>query len=444
MSATAVIAEYNPLHNGHVMHLEAAREASGGGHLIAVMSGDYVQRGCPAIISKYERTRSVLLSGADLAIELPVQYSTGSLEYFATGAISLIKKLGIADCISFGSECGDMELLKEAAEYIEFCSPGSGHEPDGQLPRDPGRDSAALIRDSLAGGSNYSHAVNSGRDVPDHIAGVLSSPNNLLAAAYIKAARVLSFDCDFHTMKRAGSGYHDTSAGALSSSSLRNELLSVYESDRDALAELNAGSLKTRMPDNVYGSLCNYLEAYPPVSEDDLSLLLFHALQAFEDEPEGLTAFLDVSSSLSHKIIREYAHASSYSDLCMKLKSKDLNYARISRALLHILLDIRTEDIREYIGSGRHFYIRPLGFRRSSSGLMRDLKLNSSVPVISKNADAGQVLKEFYKAEYRGECAPALKMFRTSLRASDLYNRTACNKCRQPFISEYERSMIIV
>ena len=114
MKVTAVIAEYNPLHNGHVRHIETARRETGADHIIAVMSGDYVQRGCPAIISKYERTRSALLAGADLVIELPVQYSCGSLEYFAMGAVSLIQQLGMADCISFGSECGDIELLKEA------------------------------------------------------------------------------------------------------------------------------------------------------------------------------------------------------------------------------------------------------------------------------------------------------------------------------------------
>ena len=104
MKITAVIAEYNPLHNGHVRHLEAIRRETETDFIIAVISGDYVQRGGPAVISKYERTRSVLKSGADLVLELPLYYSTGSLEYFSRGAVSLIGKTGLCDCISFGSE----------------------------------------------------------------------------------------------------------------------------------------------------------------------------------------------------------------------------------------------------------------------------------------------------------------------------------------------------
>ena len=435
MRVTAVIAEYNPLHNGHVMHMETAHKAAGADYVVAVMSGDYVQRGCPSIISKYERTRSILMAGADLVVELPVQYSTGSLEYFAMGAVSLIQNLGIVDCISFGSECGDIELLKEASEYIEFRVSSCENINSSSL----------KIRDCLTGGHNYSHAVNSLRNIPPHLAETLSTPNNLLAAAYIRAAGFLSFDCDFHTMKRTGSDYHDVSEGALSSSSLRKELLEMHiYGEEDAISQISFDSLASRMPDNIYESLCKYLKRYPPISENDFSLLLFHKLQAYEDDPEGLTAFLDVSSSLAHKIIREYAHAASYSELCMKLKSRDLNYARISRSLLHILLDIKASDIQAYINDGRHYYIKPLGFRRSSSALLHGLKLTASVPVISKYADAEHILRKHYMPEQPVLFHHAVSMFREGILASDLYNKTACSKCRQPFLSEYERSMIII
>ncbi len=457
MKVTAVIAEYNPLHNGHVLHINAAKEATGADFMVAVMSGDYVQRGCPAIVSKYERTRSVLMAGADLVLELPLVYSSASLEYFALGAVSPIQRSGIADCISFGSECGDTELLKEASGYIKFLSStvsptDSCMSGKSSLSADSGiSGKAALtdksgisvepdgtyIKDSLSRGINYSCAVNSGDNIPEHIRDVLRTPNNLLAAAYIKAAKLLSFDCEFHTVKRTGSDYHDSSAGALSSSALRKELLNP-----SAAGEIELQALSTRMPSQVFSSLCEYLDKYPAMSEDDLSLLLFHKLQPFGDEPKALTRFLDVSSSLAHKIIREYAHASSFTDLCMKLKSKDLNYARISRALTHILLDIKARDVHEYTADGWHYYIRPLGLSRSSSVLMHELKLHSGIPIISKIADAPQILTDHFPDGTRYN--HALRMFRSGILASDLYNKTACSKCRQLFISEYEHSPVVL
>ena len=452
MKVTAVIAEYNPLHNGHVRHIETARRETGADHVIAVMSGDYVQRGCPAIISKYERTRSALLAGADLVIELPVQYSCGSLEYFAMGAVSLIQQLGMADCISFGSECGDIELLKEASGYISFRSGHSAKEPDIRDPHDgdtKGRnmehtsESKSSVLRSLEQGFNYSHAVNSDASVPPHIRSILSTPNNLLAAAYIEAARLLSFDCGFHTMKREGSAYHDASDGALSSSALRKELFKASA----------AGGLEriySRMPEDVHKSLCDHLADHSVINEDDLSLLLFYRLQEFSEDPAGLTEFLDVSSSLAAKILAGYSHASSYSQLCMALKSKDMNYSRISRALLHILIGLKTLSVHEYINDGWHYYIRPLGFRRSFAAVMSELKRSSSLPVISKNADAERILNSFCYSDGSslitndGARLRSVRMFREGIRASDLYNKAVCIKSRQPFLSEYEHTMVIL
>ena len=157
MKVTAIIAEYNPLHNGHAMHIRTAREDTKADHIIAVMSGSFVQRGAPALISKYERASSALLAGADLVIELPVCFSTGSLEYFAKGAVSLIAGTGIADCISFGSECGDIGVLKEAARVI---SDHNGHN-------DP------VIKNRLANGLNYAAALNTSEDIPPRIKEVI-------------------------------------------------------------------------------------------------------------------------------------------------------------------------------------------------------------------------------------------------------------------------------
>ena len=113
-----VIAEYNPFHNGHAYHIKKAKEASGADYCVVVMSGDFVQRGAPAIYNKYARTAMALSAGADLVIELPSVYATGSAEHFAFGAVSLLTRLGAVDSLCFGSECGEIEPLQQIAHIF--------------------------------------------------------------------------------------------------------------------------------------------------------------------------------------------------------------------------------------------------------------------------------------------------------------------------------------
>ena len=118
MKVVGLIAEYNPFHNGHEYHIEKAKEITGADAVVVVMSGDFVQRGTPAIMPKRMRTRSALMCGADLVIELPVCYATGTAEQFAYGAVSILDKLGFIDCICFGSECADIDSMQEIAQLL--------------------------------------------------------------------------------------------------------------------------------------------------------------------------------------------------------------------------------------------------------------------------------------------------------------------------------------
>ena len=119
MKTTGIIVEYNPLHPGHIYHMEQARKQTGADYLIAVMSGSFVQRGAPALLDKYTRTRMALLAGADIVIELPVCFATGSAGDFAAGAVSLLDKLGCVDVLCFGSESGDISLFEKAATLLQ-------------------------------------------------------------------------------------------------------------------------------------------------------------------------------------------------------------------------------------------------------------------------------------------------------------------------------------
>ena len=123
MNICAVVAEYNPLHNGHLYQLQKAKELSEADYTIVVMGGNFMQRGTPAIMDKYARAKAALSCGADLVIELPSYYSTGSAEYFAMGAVSLLNKLGVVSHLCFGSECGDTEILQKIAGILLEESP---------------------------------------------------------------------------------------------------------------------------------------------------------------------------------------------------------------------------------------------------------------------------------------------------------------------------------
>ena len=118
MKVAAVIAEYNPFHNGHKYHIEKTKELTGADYIIAIISGNYVQRGTPAIIDKYSRTKMALSNGVDLVIELPTCYATASAEYFAYGAVSILNQLGVVDYLCFGSECADIDTLHYIANIL--------------------------------------------------------------------------------------------------------------------------------------------------------------------------------------------------------------------------------------------------------------------------------------------------------------------------------------
>ena len=118
MRTVGIIAEYNPFHNGHAYQIRKAKELTNADYCVVVMSGDFVQRGAPALMDKYLRTECALRNGADLILELPVCFALSSAETFARGAITLLDRLGIVDAVCFGSECGDINVLRDFAKEL--------------------------------------------------------------------------------------------------------------------------------------------------------------------------------------------------------------------------------------------------------------------------------------------------------------------------------------
>lgn len=411
MTINAIIAEYNPFHNGHRYQLQQARIAKRADYTIVVMSGNFVQRGAPAIVDKFTRAHMALSNGADLVLELPVFYAASSAEYFATGAVSLLDKLGVVDNLCFGSECGDVDILWQIADILLS-------EPT--LYTDS-------LRQSLSRGNSFPSARTSAllEYCPSLSASrdILSSPNNILGIEYIKALHRLASSIQPYTILRVGSDYHEQRMTSYQCSAL---------AIRQAIfSRQDYSFLQPHMPDNSFQLLTEALNNRRPVHINDFSQALLYKLVT--EQGNGFCQYLDVTKDLSDRICRQLDSYYNFRGFCEQLKSKELTYTRISRSLLHILLDMKKETYEEYRSLDYIPYARVLGLRQSASSLFTALKQNSRIPLITKLADAQKLLPE-----------TAWKLLEKELVINRIYESTAAVKSQQPLQNEYRIPLVIV
>lgn len=417
MKTTGIIAEYNPFHNGHQFHLENARTRTGADFLVVVMSGCYTQRGLPAVMDKFFRARGALEGGADLVLELPLPYAAGSAEYFAMGAVTLLDRLGVIDHICFGSECGDVGPLYAAADILS---------------KEPPAYKAAL-QTLLSAGYSFpaAQAAALAKQQPAQTdPGLLSAPNNRLGIEYIKALLRRNSSIRPVTVPRKGAAYDD---GCLSKGKKCQDVpLSSALAIRRSLATQN-GYLEAadHIPSHqrlVYEQEWNHSF---PVYPDDFSLLLHYKL--LTSSRDDMVSCWDVSPSLADKICRALPAFTTCTDFCGRLKSRDITHTRISRSLLHILLDIRTAHIQEYTARDYISYARILGLRKSASPLLHAIKENTGIPLLSKLADAPRILSP-----------QAYEMLARDITASHVYEAVCARKFCRPMRSECARELIIL
>ena len=331
MKVTGIIAECNPLHEGHAYLIREARARTGADHVVVAMSGDYVQRGAPSILSCRSRAESLLREGADLVVELPLYVSCSGADYFARGGVALLESLGPVTDLVFGSESGDLDALQAAAEKL-------GEEDEAYR---------TSLRDGLRNGMTFpeARAAASGSGVP-------VSPNDLLGTEYLKALRASGSSIRPHAIPRI--------------------------SCRSA-SEIRAQMLRERS------------ETDPFLCRDDFSDLLLHALLSADD----LSRYLDVSGDLARRIRSLLPSYSTYSAFCEAVKTRNYTYTRISRALLHIMLGMTSQTMERFDAScGLCGWIRPIGFKKSAIPLIREITASCSVPFLDKLASAEKVLLE--------------------------------------------------
>lgn len=411
MKTVGLITEYNPFHNGHAYHIEKAKMLTGADRVIVVMSGDFVQRGAPAVMPKHLRAKSALLSGASLIIELPVCFATGSAEYFAQGSISLLNQLGCIDSICFGSECGDLHLLKEIAQIL-------ADEPI---------EYQTALKQALKEGASFPAARQEALNIySDKYSEILASPNNILGIEYLKALAKIHSKMEPFTIKRIGAGYHDMDIDGQFSSA------TAIRSDIYQLADVNSSSeslplthIQTQVPSSCHELMKKNYQTRYPVKADDFSLLLKAKL--LSETADSLSHYLDMSPELANRILRLRNDYLSFEQFCDLLKTKELTRSRISRSFIHVLLGITNDWLTAMKAPAP--YARILGFRRDHADLLGILKRTSDIPLITSPARA--VLAD-----------TAYQMLELDIYASNLYESVITDLYGTPFHNELTKQII--
>ncbi|MGG7057537.1 nucleotidyltransferase [Clostridium nigeriense] len=360
MNITGIITEYNPFHNGHLYHLNSAKEVTNCDGIICIMSGNFVQRGEPALIDKWKRAEMALLNGVDLVIELPTFYALSSAEFFASGAIKILNSIGVVNNIFFGSESGNIELLHKIAKLLTFES-------------DILKDS---IKENLKTGVTYAKArelslINILNE--DSLAEVLSNSNNILGIEYIKALLKINSTIIPLTMKREGSNYND------------KELSTIFSSATSIRKNLKNGkdlsSLNPYMPKESLNILSNLIKSnYPFVFEEEIYKYVKYKLLT---NCVNFNNLFDAKEGLDNKFLKEIYFSSSYEDLIFRVKSKRYTYTKISRLITQIFLSLDNYSANELI-KDTNLYARVLAFNNTGKLILKEMKKNSTIPIITK------------------------------------------------------------
>lgn len=330
-----IVAEYNPIHNGHIYQLNACKEKCGAQYAVAVISGNFTQRGEPALLDKWERAKMAVLAGVDLVVELPFFWACNSAEYFAKGAVELLDGMGVVTHLGFGSECGDIEKIRETAEEI------SGKSEKYQK----------RLQKYLGEGNSYPKATMMALEEKGEI---LKEPNNILAVEYTKALIELDSKIKTITVKRKGASYHQEDVvDHLASGSGIRKMLKVGDSIENVVDVSCNEILKENRKQMVFAD-----------SEKYFHMIKMAVLTMSKEE---ISEIFSVREGLENKIYKEIRNTSNLDELIGKIKSKRYTYTAISRIFSHILMKLKKDFVQDK-------YIRVLAFNENGAGLLKEMK----------------------------------------------------------------------
>lgn len=390
MQAVGIIVEYNPFHNGHKLHIDMARHITGCRYVIAVMSGNFVQRGEPAIFDKWKRAEMAVKSGVDLVLELPVVFAVRSAQFFAQGGVRLLNSLGLVSHICFGCEHDDIEALKKIAAASE--------NPE----------TLDKLRYYLDNGYTYAAALGKALQTEtDYTQEMIASPNNILAIEYLRAIHKFAPGINPVAIKRRFANYHDkviktfyASATAIRENLLQNSTVQ--------------GKVAYAMPQTTTAIINRLInEKRGPVAFTSFSPIILALLRTFS--LEKISSLPDVSEGLQHRIRECALKASDLNEFFQLLKSKRYTRTRLQRIIIHALLGTNRELIFQADRLGPR-YARVLAFNDNGREILKNLRNISSVPVINKTTDY------LNSKERDNKHLPPLQAFlATDTLASDIY-----------------------
>ncbi|MGI6576744.1 MAG: nucleotidyltransferase family protein [Eubacteriales bacterium] len=405
MKVVGIVAEYNPFHMGHLYHVEESRRMVGKGEpcaVVAVMSGNYVQRGDIAVFPKHVRAEAACMApgGPDLVIELPTPFACSSAERFATSAVSLMKNSGIITHISFGSETGNVDILSRLADCIE--------SPEFQ----------ELLKEELSDGTLYPLArQRAANRIVGSDADLMRTPNNILGIEYLRALRRLGSDIVPVTMKRLKTDHDSDYADeeVASASYIRNMFFGgrAYS----AMRYIPEGAIEVYIREMAKGTGPSGLSMIDQAVLSQLRRL----------KPEDFEKISDVSDGLQYRTYNAVRKATSFAQAADLIKSKAYTHSRIRRILMHAYIGItsRWESVLPP-------YIKVLAFNETGRALLRQMKSVSKLPIITKPADAVKVLEQ---AECNQSNKMALELLDLESIATDLY-MLACPAVRLRFAGQ--------
>ena len=414
----AIIAEFNPIHNGHKYIIEQAKRQTNANHVIIIMSGNYVQRGTPAIIDKFLRTKMALLCGADCVIELPLHYATSSSSHFAFGAIHLLSSLNCIDYLCFGSESGNLPLLQKLSDFFV-------QEPE---------EYQLLLKEFLKQGFSFPSARQKAAlsyfsDTPA-IKGILSNPNDALALEYLIALKKLNCTIEPICVLRKSSFYHDTTLTPFASATaIRKALLNNPSSDT---------KLYNSIPISCHTLFEELQNTQQLLELNDFSSLLIPLLHT----NTNFSKFYDISEDLAHRISKLSKNYFSLSHFITLLKRKNFTYTSIQRALLHCILAMTQEEHDLFFTHGINYYVRILGFKKDKSSLLKIFKESSSLSIITKLNDFEKKASNNIDSSYSNVLA--LQMLQKERFADNLYRSVLMAKTNLYIKTDSEQGVIIL
>ncbi|MBU8907129.1 nucleotidyltransferase [Desertibacillus haloalkaliphilus] len=360
MKSAGVIVEYNPFHNGHYYHLQQTKKVTGADIIIAVMSGYFLQRGEPALVSKWQRTKMALQGGADLVIELPYVYSTQKAEQFASGAVSILGALG-TDAICFGSESGDIRQFHQLVSFMDEHKQSYEYYVQYYIKEGNSYPKAAALA---------FQAITQSDELLD-----LSQPNNILGYHYIKAIRDQRLSIKAHTIARHTAGYHDkevTDEKIASATSIRNQL-----HDQGKIA-----TIEGVIPPFTKEHLVDYKNTYGNFHawEDYFQFLKYRLLTMTSQQ---IHLIYEAEEGLENRVKQMISTSDSFSSFMKAIKTKRYTWNRLQRLCLHILTNTTKEDMQQAVSFPQAPYLRLLGMSDVGQTYLRSIKKQLDTPIVS-------------------------------------------------------------